>query len=97
MTDCKYWKDIVAKLRSERNWAAHVLASDEYNLAEARKCVADDEIIENVIYAYEDWSAQPYCDEILFQFEKELVERVFNNIKGTSKNMRRGVEGFLTL
>ena len=97
MPDCEYWKVIVAKLRTESNWAAHVLSSDEWNLAEARKCVADEEIIEHVISAYEDESAQPYCDEILVQFDRESIERVFDRMNQKSANMQRGIARFFTL
>jgi hypothetical protein len=99
--DCEYWKNIVARLRVESNWASHVLATfadeKDSNLREALKCVSAEEIIENTIYAYEDWSAQPYCDEILFQFKKSEIIKIFENIKSPSENMKKGVSRFFEL
>jgi hypothetical protein len=97
--DCDYWKGIVSKLKilSECNWAAHVLTSDIENLEEAIKCLPAEEIIENTIYAYEDWNAQPYCDEILFQFEKQKIIEVFDRIENPSENMNKGFFRFIEL
>lgn len=88
-------------MRSETdaNWAAHVLASWEENLMEARKCIGDDEIIEAVISVYNDgdWLSQSYCDEILRHFELHSVESVYRRMEVKSEEMRRGIEGFLKL
>ena len=103
MLDCNYWQVVVAKLRNlnECQWAAHVLATfaDEAdsNLQQALKCLSADEIIENTIYAYHDWDAQPYCDEILFQFEKQKIIKVFEQLENPSENMKKGVLRFLEL
>ncbi len=101
MADCEYWKGITAKLKtaSDANWAAHVLASDEENVAAVRECIPDAEIIDAVISAYGDgnWSTQSYCDEILSQFEKEAVEQVFGHMTEISDDVTRGIERFLTL
>lgn len=101
MADCEYWKAIVAKLNGlvEANWAAHVLASDKENLAEARKCLGDAAIINGVISAYgdEDWSTQSYCDEVLLHFERETIEQVYEQMTIDGDDVRRGVERFLTL
>ena len=77
--DCAYWKDVVAQLRdpSKCNWASHVLSTmlcaelglSETNLGAALKCIPEKKIIESTIYAYRDWSSQPYCDLILAQFD----------------------------
>lgn len=92
--DCKYWKDIIERLKTESNWAAHVLSTciDEEgsNLSQALECVSAEKIIENVFFAYEDWSAQPYCDLILYKFEKESIIRVFDNIENATENMKKG-------
>lgn len=99
--DCDYWKDIVAKLRTatDTNWAAHVLATDSENIAEARQCLSDAEIIQAVISAYgvDDWLTHSYCDKILFQFEREAVRQVYGRMITTNDDMRRGIERFLTL
>ncbi len=93
--DCEYWKDIVARLRTESNWASHVLCTciDEEgsNLSQALECVAAKTIIENVIFAYGDWSVQPYCDQILYKFDKEQIISVFEQIEKPTKNMEKGV------
>ncbi len=99
--DCEYWKDIVAKLRTKSYWAAHVLATcineEGSNLSEALKCVSSDEIIENTVFAYEDWSAQPSCDEILAKFDKQRIAEIFERIQNPSENVKTGVLGFLEL
>lgn len=99
--DCEYWKDIVAKLKTQSNWASHVLSTfideDNSNLNEALKCVSKEVIIENTIFAYEDWSSQPYCDEILSQFDKQKISEVFDQIEKPTKNMEKGFLRFLTL
>lgn len=98
--DCDYWKEIVSKLKilNQCRWAAHVLSTciDEEgsNLSEALKCVNEEEIIKNTIYAYEDWNAQPYCDEILLQFEKQKIIKIFEQIENPSENLKKGVLGF---
>jgi hypothetical protein len=92
--DCEYWKDIVAKLKTQSYWASHVLSTciseESSNLSEALKCVSEEEVIENTIFAYEDWNAQPYCDQILFKFEKEKIIQVFTAIKTPTENMKKG-------
>ena len=99
--DCEYWKDVVAKLKTQSKWASHVLSSciDEEgsNLSEALKCVSEREVIENTLFAYEDWSSQPYCDEILLQFDKRKITEVFDRIKKPTKNMEKGFYRVLTL
>lgn len=99
--NCEYWKDIVAKLRTESTWASHVLSTfiheEDSNLSEALKCVDAEEIIRNTIFAYEDCNAQPYCDEILLKFEKSKVVEVFEQIKNPSENIKKGVSRFLEL
>ena len=99
--NCEYWKDIVSRLRTESNWASQVLATcineEDSNLNEALKCVSTKEIIENTIYAYEDWDAQPYCDEILFQFEKSEIAKIYEKIENPRENMKKGVLRFLEL
>ena len=99
--NCDYWKDIVAKLKTESNWASHVLSTcvneESSNLTEALKCVNEKEIIENTIFAYEDWDSQPYCDEILFQFDKQKIAEVFGQIKNPTENMEKGFSRFLEL
>lgn len=103
MADCEYWKNIVAKLRnnSECNWASHVLSTcineEDSNLNEALKCVSAEEIIENTIFAYEDWDAQPYCDEILWCFEKQKIAEIFEQIENPSENMKKGISRFFEL
>lgn len=101
MADCEYWKRILSKLSipADRNWAAHVLNSDEENLSEARKCVCDDGIIAAVISAYGDgdWLTQSYCDGILTKFERKSVERICNQMTVKNDNVRRSVERLLTL
>ena len=73
--DCEYWKDVVRQLRdlNRCNWASHVLATgllpgsdaQQSNLVSTLKCLSPVEVIESTVYAYRDWSAQPYCDLIL--------------------------------
>lgn len=97
----EYWRGIVARLRTDSNWAAHVLATgideDDSNLNQALKYVNKEEIIENTIRAYEDWSAQPYCDEILAQFDKRIVANIYGQIENPSQNLEKGVSRFLNL
>ena len=101
MANCEYWKEIVAKLLTDSNWAAHVLSTlieeKGSNFEEALECVERKEIIVNTIYAYDDWSAQPYCDEILGQFEKDEVIRNFDTIDSPSENMKTWVSGLFDL
>ena len=103
MADCDYWKNAVAKLRNnnECNWASQVLSTSinekGSNLNEALKCVSVEEIIENAIFAYEDWDAQPYCDEILWCFEKQKIAEIFKQIENPSKNMKKGISRFFEL
>ena len=101
MVDCEYWKGVIAKFSvpASVNWAAHVLASAEENLAEVRKCVSDNEIIRTVILAYsdEDWLTRSYCDEILLQFGREVVEEVYRQMTVQSDDVRSCVERLLTL
>ena len=104
--DCAYWKDVVRQLQdpSRCNWASHVLSSgllkssDErvpHLLAQALECVPASEIIEGTIYAYRDWSAQPYCDLILAQFEAEEILSLFLNVESPDAKMKVGVLGIL--
>jgi len=97
--DREYWKEIVSKLKilNECNWASHVLASDVENLKEALKCVSEEELIENTIFAYEDWDSQPYCDEILFRFNRQKISEVFEKIDNPTENMKKGITRFLEL
>ncbi|MEQ1605216.1 MAG: hypothetical protein ABL999_10140 [Pyrinomonadaceae bacterium] len=97
MVDCTYWQDIVGKLRSNSTWAAHVLATDEHNLSEALKCVDEEIVIENTIFAYREESAQPYCDEVLLQFDKEKVRAVFVRMIDANEDIKKLVERFLDL
>lgn len=97
MADCEYWKNIVSQLRNSDKCvrAAHVLAAlagkADSNLQAALKCLTAEEIIENTIFAYRDWDAQPYCDEILFQFERRKINEVFERIESPGENMKKGV------
>lgn len=97
--NCEYWNDIVAKLRTESVWASHVLSTyvDEEgsNLSEALKCVSAEEIIENTIFAYNDWDAYVYCREILLQFNKQKVIEIYEQIKNPSENMFTGFSDVL--
>lgn len=99
--NCDYWKDIVARLRIDHTWASHVLSTfineEGSNLSKALKCVSSKEIIENTLYAYESWSAQPYCDEILCQFEKSKLIEAFEQIENPTENMKKGFHRFLEL
>jgi hypothetical protein len=99
--NCEYWKDIIARLRTESVWASHVLSTcideEDSNLNKALKCVNAKEIIENTIYAYQDWDAQPYCDEILFQFKKHEIAKIFEQIKNPNENIKKGILRFLEL
>ena len=104
-TNYDYWKTIVAKLKitEECNWAAHVLATkidDDFsdsNLGQALKYIPAEEIIENTIFAYRDWSAQPYCDEILLNFEEIQIREVFESIKNVDEIMKRGINRFFEI
>ena len=97
--NCEYWKDIVARLRTESNWASHVLSTciveEGSNLSEALKCVSAGEIIENTIFAYNDWSAYAYCREILLQFDKQTVIEIYEQIENPSEKMIVGVSDVL--
>jgi hypothetical protein len=104
--DCAYWEDVVRKLSdpSRCNWASHVLSSGLPKpsdsevpnlLAQALECVPANEIIEGTIYAYRDWSAQPYCDLILAQFNAEEILSLFLNVESPDSNMKVGVLGIL--
>jgi hypothetical protein len=64
-------------------------------LAQALECVPAGEIIEGTIYAYRDWSAQPYCDLILAQFSAEEILSLFLNVEAPDSNMKVGVLGIL--
>lgn len=96
-----YWKNIVAKLLTESNWASHVLSTcideEDSNLDQALKYVPLDKVIGNTIMAYEDWSAQPYCDEILSQFNKLKILAIYERIENPSKNVEKGMSRFLSL
>ena len=89
------------KIANESTRASHVLSTcidEEFsNLNEALKCVTAKEIIENTIYAYEDWDAQPYCDEILFQFENPEIVKIYEQIENSSENIKKGILRFLEL
>ena len=99
--DCEYWKEIVSKLKilSECNWAAHVLSTcideEDSNLSEALKCVSAEQIIENTIFAYNDWDAYVYCREILLQFSREKITEIYEQIENPSEKMRVGVSDVL--
>jgi hypothetical protein len=97
--NCEYWKDIVARLRTESTWASHVLSTciDEKgsNLNEALKCVSAEEIIENTIFAYNDLDAYVYCREILLQFKKQKVIEIYEQINNPSENVITGVSDIL--
>ncbi len=89
---------------SKCNWASHVLSSGLGKpsdprvpnlLAQALECVPASEIIEGAIYAYRDWSAQPYCDLILAQFDSEEILSLFLKIESPDSNMKVGVLGIL--
>ena len=98
--DCSYWKDIIARLKDGDDWAAHVLSTDvdEYwNLSEAKKCVADEEIVEAAILGFENPSSQPYCDEILGQFDGSVVHRVYSKVTPVTDTIRQSVERFFDL
>lgn len=64
----------------------------ETNLAAALQCVSQEEIIKGTIYAYSDWSAQPYCDLILAQFDLTKIISIFRKIESPNSNMNRGIE-----
>jgi len=66
-------------------------------LQEALTCLPAEEIVENTIFAYQDWDAQPCCDEILLQFEKQKVIDVFGQIANPNENMKKGFLRFLDL
>ncbi len=103
--DCEYWRDIVRQLRDPTrcNWASRVLSTElpeppdprSSNLAQALECVPSGEIIEGTIYAYCDWSSQPYCDLILAQFNAGEILSIFSKIEAPEPNMKIGVLGFL--
>jgi hypothetical protein len=103
--DCEYWKDVVAQLRDPNrcNWASHVLSTmlpadsglSEANLGAALKCIPAEEIIEGTIYAYRDWSSQPYCDLILAQFNAGEILSIFLKVESPDSNMKVGVLGIL--
>lgn len=96
--DCRYWEELVGKLLqpSESNWAAHVL-SDVENVKRALKCVSGEIIIENTIAAYDLIENQPYCDEILFNFDKERVIEIFEQHANHGENIKRFIRRFLEL
>ncbi len=54
-----------------------------------------DLVIDGTIYAYRDWSAQPYCDLILAQFEAEEILSLFLNVESPGAKMKVGVLGDL--
>ena len=103
--NCEYWKDVVAQLRDpiKCNWASHVLSTllpaevdlSETNLGAALECIAAKDIIEGTIYAYRDWSSEPYCDLILAQFEAEAILTLFLKVESADSNMKVGVLGIL--
>jgi hypothetical protein len=104
--DCEYWRDVVRQLRdpSRCNWASHVLSSGLLpkgsdpqlsNLDLTLKCVSPAEVIESAVYAYLDWSAQPYCDLILSQFTAEEVLSAYLKVPAPDSNMKVGVLGIL--
>ena len=96
---CEYWKGIVAKLRTESNWASHVLSTfiDEEgsNLSEALKCVSAEEIIENTIFACNDSDSYVYCREILLKFDKQKVIEIYKQVENPSEKMTVGVSDVL--
>ncbi len=104
--DCVYWKDVVRQLQDPNrcNWASHVLASGLSNpaqpseanlLAQALKCVLASEVIQGTIYAYRNWSSQPYCDLILAQFDADEIISIFLQIESSDSQMKVGVLGVL--
>lgn len=58
-------------------------------------CAPPEEVIEGTIYAYRDWSAQPYCDFILAQFDAGDILSLFLGIESPDSNMKVGVLGIL--
>ena len=103
--DCEYWRGIVRQLRDPArcSWASHVLSAElpvpaeprGSNLARALECVPSGEIIEGTIYAYRDWSAQPYCDLILAQFSADEILSTFLGVESPDSNMKVGALGVL--
>lgn len=97
MGEKKYWKDIVSRLYSDPNWASHVLATgltddspiDDKNLGSALEVCTDEEIIKGVLSAYNDDSAQPYCDAVLSKFETNRVFECFKSFENPSLNITK--------
>ena len=89
----------MTNLRVRPNWAAHILASAEGNLAAARECIPDSEIINSVLRAYDDgdWLTESYCDHILSQFDSQIVEEVYASLPGKTENVVRCAERFFNL
>ncbi len=95
--DKSNWKEIVSKLYNDPNWASHVLATGlidnsnivDSNLGAALEVCTAEEIIRGVLFAYDDDSAQPYCDAILSKFETIKVFECFKNIENLTSNMQK--------
>ncbi|MBA3875118.1 MAG: hypothetical protein H0X30_38835 [Anaerolineae bacterium] len=64
-------------------------------LAQALKCVLASEVIQGTIYAYRNWSSQPYCDLILAQFDADEIISIFLQIESSDSQMKVGVLGVL--
>ena len=97
--DRSYWQEIVGKLheRSRCEWAAHVLATDldpsrieETNLGAAIQATSAEEVIEGVLTAFQDWSAQPACDSILRYFGELIVPAAMRSLESNDALVRRG-------
>ena len=90
--DRDYWRNIVTLLRdsARRGWAAHVLAEDESNLRAAVDATSKQDVISAVLLAYEEWSAQPYCDLVLKQFDVPELVATYNGLTNPPENTIRG-------
>ena len=95
-----YWREIVEQLSQPQkmNWAAHVLATglseddgqSETNLKAAIEATNKETVIKSTLQAYQDWSAQPYCDQILTVFDLREVIKVYNSLDQPSENTIKG-------
>lgn len=103
--DSDYWIDIVDRLKdpASAGAAAHIIATGlgygadlhDTNLGEALNHVRHEEMISNVIQAYQNTQAHSYCDQILWYFEPEEVVAIYKQIDNPGQNIRKGVKRFL--
>ena len=103
--NAEYWATQIRKLKDPETakWGAQVFSFglgkgrniEKTNLGEALKYISRSDLIEATLLAFIDWSAQPYCDEILWYFEPDEIVDAYKNLDIHNDNVIKGVADFL--